>query len=112
MKYLQGLKRLRYKVGRRGTFLLFLTMLDFIYAYGLAFPTKTVIKSQAYIFLSQFTNLHVWAALWALVGGICLVFAFKEKDAPAYAAAMFLKALWALLFLLGWMFAGVERGYL
>ena len=56
--------------------------------------------------------LEVWGALWATVGTLCFVFAFMQQDAPGYAAAMFIKVLWALVFLLGWAFADVERGYL
>ena len=105
-------KRFFYRVGRRGFFLLFLSTLDIIYAFSLAFPTKTATNSFTLSFLATILPLNVWALLWALVGVSCFFFAFKSKDAPGYAAAMFLKVLWALIFLLGWIFAGVERGYL
>jgi hypothetical protein len=105
-------KRLALRVGRRGAFLLFLAILDWIYAYALAFPTPVAIKSPTYTFLATTFSLPVWASVWAIVGTICFVFAFRERDAPGYAAAMFLKILWAVTFLLGWIFADVERGYL
>lgn len=106
------LKFLAHRVGRRGTFLLFLAMLDWIYAYSLAYPTPAAVSTPTYTFLSHIMPLDVWASLWAVVGTVCLVYAFRYRDAPGYAAAMFIKILWAMTFFLGWLFVGVERGYL
>jgi hypothetical protein len=98
-------------IGRRGAFLLFLSLLDLIYGFSLAFPGKAV-SNPIYIYLASIAPIGMWSVLWTAVGIICLVFAFKEKDAIAFTAAMFIKVLWALLFLFGWFFAGVDRGYL
>lgn len=100
------------RVGRRGAFLLFLTMLDGIYAFSLFFPGEGAIGSPAYRFLSAVAPLYVWGLVWLIVGVICGVYALKQNDALGYGAAMFLKVLWATIFLLGWLFGGVERGYL
>lgn len=99
-------------IGRRGSFLLFLSLLDLIYSFSLAFPSPTAVKGSSLLFLASIFPLDIWALLWGLVGLNCLIFAFKSRDAPGFASAMFLKVLWALTFLLGWIFAGVERGYL
>lgn len=99
-------------IGRRGCFLLFLSMLDIVQAYGLIFPTPTVLESQSYIFLSSLMPLHVWGTLWGVVGIVCLYYAFKRDDMVAFSAGMFIKSLWAFMFLLGWALAGIERGYL
>ncbi|SRR6266536_3075455 len=104
--------RLVHRVGRRGAFLLFLALLDWVYAIGLAFPSPSIIRNPIYLFLTDILPLQLWSFIWATVGTVCLIYAFRRYDAPAYAAAMFLKTLWALIFLLGWMFASVERGYL
>jgi hypothetical protein len=101
-----------HKVGRRGAFLAFLALLDWIYGYALAFPTPAALANPTYKFLIQSLPLNLWAGLWFGVGTICFVYAFRKRDAPGYAAAMFLKILWSALFLFGWVFAGVERGYL
>ncbi len=101
-----------HRIGRRGAFLIFLAMLDLIYGYSLAFPTVAATNSPGLLFLASILSLKLWALLWATIGVICFVFAFKRKDAPGYASAMFLKILWAIIFLLGWLFAGIERGYL
>jgi hypothetical protein len=106
------LRTVTLRVGRRGAFLLFLALLDFVYAYGLAFPGAAANTSATYRFLAAVAPLDAWALLWATVGLTYLAFAFRKKDAPGYAAAMFVKVLWAVTFPLGWLFADVERGYL
>jgi hypothetical protein len=106
------LKRLIHQVGRRGTFLLYLGFLDFIYAFYLAFPTPDARNTPTLAFLDRAGSLYGWAALWGVVGALCLFFAFRRKDTIGYTAAIFLKVLWALAFLLGWVFAGLERGWL
>jgi len=100
------------KIGRRGTFLLFLTILDYIYAFSLVFPSPNSVIQPTYSFLAAVLPLEIWAMLWAVVGTICLVYAFKKDDSPGYAVAMFIKILWAVIFLLGWLWADVDRGYL
>ena len=92
--------------------MIFLSLLDLIYAYALAFPTLRALQNPTSIFLAHVVPLEAWGSLWAAVGVLCLVYAFRLNDAPAYAAAMFLKMLWATTFFLGWILADVERGYL
>ena len=103
---------LLHRIGRRGGFLLFLALLDIIYAYGLITPTARSAQNPTTLFLESVAPIPVWAGLWGTVGTLCLFYAFRQQDFPGYFAAMFLKALWAATFLLGWAFAGVERGYL
>ena len=100
------------RIGRRGGFLLFLALLDMIYAYGLITPTARSAQNPTTVFLSSVLPLEAWAGLWGMVGALCLFYAFRQQDFPGYFAAMFLKVLWAGTFLMGWLFAGVERGYL
>lgn len=99
-------------VGRRGSFLLFLAMLDLMYGYSLLFPTAQSLSNPTSLFLVKVLPLWDWGILWLAIGAICLFFAFRAKDAVGFAAAMFLKVIWGTMFLLGWLFAGVERGYL
>jgi hypothetical protein len=110
--------RVIHRVGRRGAYLLFLALLDFIYAYALFVPTPRAMATPTYTFLAQMFPLEphfvlmLWGMAWAAVGFVCLVTAFSAQDAIGYAVAIFLKILWASIFLLGWLFADVERGYL
>lgn len=103
--------RLIHRIGRRGAFLLFLALLDLIYGFSFMFPPQIPAYYPTYAFLSSIMPLEAWGLLWMGVGVICLIFAFKKYDAPAYAAAMFLKSFWAAVFLLGWMFVGLDRGW-
>lgn len=112
LEYVEKVTGFCHKIGRRGAFLLFLSLLDFVYSFGLFNPTPQSLKNPTYIFLQTALGLKFWGSLWLITGFICLIFAFRKKDAYGFAAAMFIKILWALLFLLGWLFAGVERGYL
>lgn len=107
------MKRIFRIVGRRGTFLLFLWMLDWVYAFSLIFPTRVSLGSPILMFVSSLRlPLLYWGILWAIIGLICLIYAFKDRDAPAYGASMFLKSLWATMSLFGWIAGYVERGYL
>jgi hypothetical protein len=99
-------------VGRRGYFLLFLALLDMVYAFSIAFPSRQARISATFRFLDEAGSLYFWASLWAAAGLACLVFAFRKTDWPGFAAAMAIKALWAVMFLFGWAFVGIDRGYL
>jgi hypothetical protein len=104
--------RLARQVGRRGAWLLFLALLSLVYAFGLAFPTQRSLTNPTTVFLVAIMPLYAWAVLWGGVGLACLFYAFRKWDAPGYTLAMFLLALWALVFLFGWLIGDVERGYL
>lgn len=103
---------LTHRVGRRGAFLCFLALLDIIYGYSMLFPTTRSLSTPTSQFIMHVAPLWAWGSLWLTTGVVCAIYAFREKDAPGYAAAMFIKILWGLTFLLGWIFVDVERGYL
>lgn len=109
---IRSLRRLGYQVGRRGAFLLFLALLDLIYAYSLGWPTEQSRHTPTSRFLVEVMPLWVWAVLWGAAGLTCLVFAFRRVDWPGFMAGMLIKVGWALLFLIGWLSRQVERGYL
>src|SRR5687768_11084491 len=95
--------RLIQHIGRRGAFLLFLALLDLIYGYSLLFPTLRSLTNPTTLFLVEIAPLSVWGGLWLAVGILCLIFAFRRRDTIGFAAAMFLKVFWGLVFLFGWM---------
>lgn len=112
MSALRAARTVALRVGRRGAFLLFLALLDFVYGWSLVYPTPRSLNNPTSMFLVEVLPLGVWACVWLVVGAVCLVFAFSFRDAPGFAAAMALKSMWGLLFLIGWLVADVERGYL
>lgn len=99
-------------LGRRGSFLLFLALLDLVYGFSLLLPTADARINPSFLFLANILPLELWGLLWLAVGLVCLVFAFRKQDSFGFAAAMFLKILWAMTFLLGWIFVGLPRAYL
>lgn len=101
-----------YRLGRRGCFLLFLALLDYVYGLSLWAPTASSLNTPQNQFLTSIAPLTVWGWLWLAVAVACTVYAFRLRDGVGYAAAMFLKMLWGSVFALGWLFADVERAYL
>lgn len=104
------LRGLRRRVGRRGAALLFFAFLDIVYCHGLIFPPRGLADQPSFKFLASVMPLWAWGALWGLAGVACLVFAFRRYDMIGFAAAMAIKVLWGLVFLLGAFMAGLERG--
>lgn len=102
---------LRQRIGRRGAALLFFAFLDTVYCWSLLDPSASARRSSAFLFLGDVAPLWTWAAAWGAVGATCLVCAFLRRDEVAFSAAISLKVMWGLLFVGGWLFAGVERGY-
>lgn len=106
---MRHLDELRYRIGRRGCALCFFALLDFVYAASLLSAPLSAIAS--YRFLSSVLPLPVWAALWAGVGLLCLAQAFMLSDRLAFAAASLIKVVWGVMQLIGWLVAGIDRGY-
>lgn len=98
-------------VGRRGEFLLFLFLLDMLYALSLARPAPASRQSPSIRFLTEVMPLPWWAVLWLTVGLICVVGAFGPSDRVAFAFAAALKVLWGGLSLVGWIVGVIERGW-
>lgn len=97
------------RIGRRGAALLFFTLLDVIYCVGLLTAPRPLVPF--YAWMDGIMPLAAWAACWGTVGAVCLAFAFKTYDTPAFMAAVALKVGWGLLSLLGWLAGAVDRGY-
>lgn len=98
-----------HRVGRRGVSLLFFAVLDLIYAVSLL--TVDPGDSPFFAWLARLLPLWAWAILWATIGLICLWYAFQRCDRWGFAAAIFLKIVWGLVSLGGWLLGGVERGW-
>lgn len=96
------------RIGRRGAALLFFTLLDFVICYSLLTAPRPL--TPLYAWLAQLMPIDAWAACWGAVAVVCLVFAFKIYDTPAFMCAVGLKIVWGGLAFCGWL-DGVERGY-
>jgi hypothetical protein len=98
------------RIGRRGSALLFFTLLDTIYCVGLLTAPRPL--APFYVWMNGILPLAAWAGIWAAVAVICLFYAFLVHDTAAFMAAVGLKVAWGLLALFGWLAGQVERGYL
>jgi hypothetical protein len=97
------LKRLIYRIGRRGSVLLFLALLDFLYGYSLLVaPSPVVVHADA------FFSLTTWGIAWLTVGTVCLVEAFLRVDRLAFTLAVLIKFLWGTTMLLSWWFTSTN----
>jgi hypothetical protein len=87
--------------GRRGVFLLFLCVLDVIYAYSLS--------------ISPAPGQHVnpwWTWIWFAAAANALSGAFIRKDRIQYAIAAGVKVSWALYELQGFIEGSNPRGWI
>lgn len=103
------LGRLTARIGRRGAALLFFVFLDAIYCVGLLTVPRPLVPY--YAWLAEILPLSVWAGYWGLVAAVCLWYAFRVYDTPAFTAAVALKVGWGLLAGFGWIAGQVDRGY-
>lgn len=97
------------RIGRRGAALLFFVLLDTVYSIGLLAAPRPL--APFYAWMNTVAPLTLWAVAWAMVGAICLVYAFRTYDTPAFMAAVALKVAWGMLSLFGWIAGAVDRGY-
>ena len=102
--------RLLARIGRRGAALLFFALLDEVYAIALLTAARPL--TAFYAWMNAIMPLAAWAACWAAVGLVCLVFAFAIRDTAAFMAAVAIKVGWGLPALFGWIHGAVPLGYL
>ncbi len=97
------------RIGRRGAALLFFVLLDAVYCYALLAAPRPLVPF--YAWMAGIMPLGAWAACWGAVGAVCLLYAFRTYDTPAFMAAVALKVGWGMLSFFGWLSGVVERGY-
>lgn len=100
-----------HRLGRRGLCLLFFGGLDLIYAISLAQPDAETRRGSFFSWLADIAPLWSWSLLWFATALIVVIFAFQAKDRVGFTCAIFLKVLWGLVCVGGWLVGGVDRGY-
>jgi hypothetical protein len=100
-----------HRIGRRGASLLFLALLDGVYALSLLAAPAEARSQPSFAFLVGLLPLPVWAGIWGVVGLVCLVQAFARFDTFAFAAASLLKVVWGTVYVLGWALGDIPRGW-
>jgi hypothetical protein len=100
-------RRTQRKVGRRGTFLAILALIDFGYGSGL-------ISGYVPLFAHGTTMvfpLVAWGWIWVTVGVICLTGVPLRHDRIQFAVAALLKTAWAALIAVAWLENGIPGGW-
>jgi len=105
-------RRTKARIGHRGAVLLFFSFLDFVYALSLFSPPAEAKRSLALAYIGHVLPLSTWGFLWGGVGVVLLLGAFSHRDRWAFAAGVCLKVLWGGTYLMGWLLAGLDRGWL
>ncbi|MCW2768479.1 MAG: hypothetical protein JWO11_4438 [Nocardioides sp.] len=103
--------RLLRRVGKRGAALLCLACIELIYGSALLDPLAPEAASPGYRWLASVLPLQVWGGIWLFVGVLCLIGSVVHEDSVAWVAAMSIKVMWGLLWLLGWWLVDVPRGW-
>lgn len=104
---LNRVKGLVVRVGRRGSFLLFLALIDFVYGWSLlsaANPNVTAIN--------LFPSVIAWGIAWTIVGLVCLVQAFATIDRLAFIMAVLIKFLWGAVMMWAWFNGANPLGWI
>lgn len=104
-----GYTRVTRRVGHRGASLLLLGFFDEIYA--LSIPSAGSTGTATSRWLAYVAPLPLWASIWAAVGIVLIAGAFMLRDNFAFFAAVLLKLMWSMFYLLGWLLHGVYRGW-
>jgi hypothetical protein len=100
------------RLGRRGSTLVLIALIDLTFGWYYLSTGPGDVRSAATLFLASVAPLWFWAALWAGVGVVCLQQAFGASDKIGFGCAVLLKVLWALLHLGGTLAGDLSRGYL
>lgn len=114
-------KRIQWRLGRRGAYLVVMGVLYFLLAYGYAFlPLPTYVLDQLAMpilvanFLSVDSPVHAlqfWAALWAGSGVLAIITAWwpPGRDSWGFVALWAFSAVWSVLNLWGGLVLGAPR---
>lgn len=91
-------RALHRRLGHRGRSLLFIAYLSGVFAAGLLAAPSPAMQTS----LGWLLPLPVWAVLWLATGITCLVGAWAVRDRWAYAVAIAMVTVWAMLYLVSW----------
>lgn len=102
-KKMLALRKITYKVGRRGSYLLFLALLDFLFGYSLM--TTPAVEARLTDLILPY---KVWGVIWIIVGAFCLWQAFVKLDRLAYSLSVTLSAIWGVVMLISWYHSQID----
>lgn len=103
--YATRMRWLAKHVGRRGAFLAFLALLDYLYGYSIL---STPVPQRR---LDLFLPFHVWGIIWIAVGIVCTTGVFMRFDFLQFMAASAIKIAWSLIYVKLWLADNVPRSW-
>ncbi len=98
-------QRVAARAGRRGAFLAFLAVLDFLYGYSL-FTSPAPLRN-----LDLLLPWQAWAWMWIAAGVIMASGIPARRDRVQYAISAAFKTTWALLYAQLWFVQHVPRAW-
>jgi hypothetical protein len=104
---LNKLRGLVVRVGRRGSFLLFLALIDFVYGWSLI-----SITNPALAVIHLFPSSLAWGIAWIMAGVICLVEAFAIWDRLAFSLSVLIQFLWGMQMFVAWFNGSNPYGWI
>jgi hypothetical protein len=99
------------RLGYRGAFLLFLSLVDVVYGWFLANPTPEAQRTSAYEWRVHIMPPQAWGSIWLTVGVVLLISAFMRQDRIGYALAVGLKVGWVFVAAAGGVVGHVEGAW-
>jgi hypothetical protein len=89
----------RDRLGRRGSFLLFLAVLDFTYGWAIYDTVAPPVANRVNLLLPW----QAWGIWWAATGLVCLIAAWGSRDRWAFTIAAALKFAWGMIAGFAWL---------
>lgn len=93
--------KLAYRIGRRGTFLLFLAVFDGVWAFQ-----YVVANAATFSGVDILMSPYAWSVIWAIVALVCLIQAFARLDRIAFSLAVTLLSAWSVVNWYAWGITG------
>lgn len=95
-------RRLRKRLGRRGTILLLKGLMALLYGYGQLI--QPLPDKRGLHLLLHWIPFHVWAIAWMCAGATALICAWlgQRRDWPGFMAVWLISVPWALAYLVSW----------
>lgn len=105
------------RIGRRGYFLLTLCAVDILVGWNFLYPDsesralQNARMAEIIPLDSSSASQAVWAVLWWITAGFCLVNAFRREDRWGFGAAVALKVLWSATYVFSAIEYSQSTGY-
>lgn len=106
-------RRLGWRVGRRGACLLLMGVSWTLYGVGLLLSEPTFAQERGLTVITHVAPLDVWAWLWIVGGALGVGLSMTRSDAAGYVGVVLPPLTWAVSYALAcWPLGDYERGWI